>query len=118
MTPIVDTLVRVTLIGLGGAALMDVWGLVLRRGFGIPALDYALLGRWIGNVPRGRLVHERIASAEPVVGERPLGWVAHYAIGITFAFGLVAVWGTAWLATPTLGPAMSWASAPSSLRGS
>lgn len=100
----VDFLIRGVLIGLGGAALMDVWSLLLRRWFGIPTLDYALLGRWIGHFPRRRFVHERIASAEPIPGERPLGWLAHYAIGVTFAFGLLAIWGLDWARSPTIWP--------------
>lgn len=31
-------------IGVGGSGLMDLWALLLRRGFNIPTLDYALLG--------------------------------------------------------------------------
>ena len=52
-----------TVIGLAGAAAMDLWSLLLRRGFHIPTLDYALLGRWIGHMARGRFAHERIADA-------------------------------------------------------
>jgi hypothetical protein len=104
MTDAVDFLTRGVLIGLGGAALMDVWSLLLRRWFGIPTLDYALLGRWIGHFPRGRFFHERIALAEPVPGERPLGWLAHYAIGVTFAFLLLAIWGLDWARSPTIWP--------------
>ena len=106
MIPTADVLVRAVLIGLAGAALMDVWGLVLRRRFGIPTLDYALLGRWIGHVPQGRLVHEQIASAEPVPWERSLGWMAHYSIGVAFAALLVAIWGPGWLVHPTPLPAL------------
>ncbi len=106
MTVGVDLILTGVLIGLGGAALMDVWSLVLRRGFNVPTLDYALLGRWIGHLPRGRFIHDRIASAEPVAGERPMGWFAHYAIGVTFAFLLLAVWGSAWMRSPTIGPAL------------
>jgi hypothetical protein len=106
MPDVVEVLVGGVLIGLGGAALMDVWGLVLRRGLGIPTLDYALLGRWIGHFPRRRFVHPRIAAAEPVGGERPLGWLAHYAIGVTFALVLLAIWGVEWLRSPTIMPAL------------
>ncbi len=106
MTVSVDLLLRGALIGLGGAALMDVWSLALRRGFGIPTLDYALLGRWIGHFPRGRFVHDRIAAAQPVAGERSLGWLAHYAIGVTFALLLLAIWGMDWLQSPTIWPAL------------
>ena len=104
MTDLVELLTRGALMGVAGAALMDVWSLVLRRGFGIPTLDYALVGRWIGHVAQGRLRHERIASSSPIPGERPLGWLAHYAIGIAFALPVLAIWGTDWARQPTIWP--------------
>jgi hypothetical protein len=106
MTDVAELLIGSALIGMGAAALMDVWSLALRRGFGIPTLDYALLGRWIGHFPRGRFAHQRIAAAPPVAGERPLGWLAHYAIGILFALPLLAIWGPDWLQSPTIWPAL------------
>lgn len=102
--PGVEFFVRGALLGAGGAGLMDLWGLLARRAFGIQGLDYALLGRWIGHFPRGRFFHERIASSEPVRGERLLGWVSHYAIGIAFAFLLLAIVGPGWVRSPTIGP--------------
>jgi hypothetical protein len=101
-----ELLLRGVPIGVAGAALMDVWSFTLRRGFGIPTLDYALLGRWIGHFPQGRFLHDRIAVAEPVGGERAIGWSAHYAIGASFALMLVAIGGVEWLRSPTLGPAL------------
>jgi hypothetical protein len=85
---------------------MDLWSLALRRGFAIPTLDYAMLGRWIGHMPRGRLVHDRIATAAPIPGERALGWVAHYGIGIAFAMVLLAAWGLDWARSPSIWPAL------------
>jgi hypothetical protein len=93
-------------MGVTGSALMDAWSLILRRRFHVPTLDYALLGRWIGHFPQGRFFHERIASADPVRGERPLGWVAHYSIGVAFAFLLLAIWGLDWARSPTIWPAL------------
>lgn len=106
MNDLLQSLAGGVVIGLAGAATMDLWSLLLRRGFHIPTLDYALLGRWIGHMARGRLVHERIGSAEPIPGERPLGWLAHYAIGVAFAFLLLAIVGPDWLLSPTLPPAL------------
>ena len=106
MTDGVEFLTRGVLIGVGAAALMDAWALFACRAFGIRGLDYALLGRWIGYVPRWRFFHERIASATPIRGERPLGWLAHYSIGIAFAFLLLAIWGLAWARSPTILPAL------------
>ena len=102
MSDAVELLVRGIAIGIGGAALMDAWALLVRVAFNVRGLDYALLGRWIGHFPRRRFVHDRIAAADPIPGERPLGWVAHYAIGISFAMPLLAVWGLEWARSPTL----------------
>jgi hypothetical protein len=95
------------LLGGAGSALMDAWSAVLRRRFGIATLDYRLLGRWIGHMPSGRIVHERIAAAEPVPAERALGYAAHYGIGIAFAWVLLVIVGPSWLASPTIWPALA-----------
>ena len=97
---------RAILIGAGATALMDVWGLLLKR-FGIPPLNYAFLGRWIGHLPRGRWRHESIAKAAPVEGERLIGWAAHYSIGVAFAALLLATFGLAWARSPSLLPALA-----------
>ena len=102
-----DLLLRAALIGAGATLVMDLWALLLKRLFGIPSLDYALVGRWIGHLPRGRLSHPAIARSAPVMGERAIGWIAHYVIGIVFALGLLALWGPAWAARPTLAPALA-----------
>ena len=104
--PALDLLLRGVLLGIAASALMDLWGLVLRRGFRIPTLDYALLGRWIGHMPRGRFIHARIGDARPVPGERALGWAAHYSIGIAFALVLLGIWGLDWARSPTVWPAL------------
>ena len=94
------------LVGAGATALMDLWAVARKRLFGVPSLDYALVGRWLAWLPRGRFFHTPIGATPPVRGERLLGWVAHYAIGIAFAAVLLAVWGPGWLRSPTLAPAM------------
>jgi len=106
MEEMVEILARAVVVGIGGAALMDAWALLARRAFNIQGLDYALLGRWIGHLPRGRFFHDRIAAAAPVRGERALGWAAHYAIGIGFAVPLMLVWGVGWARSPTILPPM------------
>lgn len=102
-----DFVVRSLLIGSGATAVMDVWLALLRRGLGVRTLDYAMLGRWLGHIPRGTYGHENIAKAAPVPGERALGWGAHYAIGIAFAAVLLAICGLDWARSPTLMPAMA-----------
>lgn len=97
---------RAMAIGAGATVVMDLWAALLRR-VGIPSLDFALLGRWIGHLPDGQLVHASIAKATPVAGERLLGWGAHYAIGISFAALLVGWFGLGWARSPSLLPALA-----------
>ncbi len=106
MSDVIELLARGIAIGIGGAALMDAWALVARIAFNVRGLDYALLGRWIGHFARRRFVHDRIAAADAIPSERPLGWAVHYAIGIAFAMPLLAIWGLDWARSPTLWPAL------------
>jgi len=93
--------------GVVATVAMDLWGLARGRLFGIAPPDYGMVGRWIGHMARGRFRHEAIARAPAVPGERPLGWLFHYATGIAFAALLVAVAGPGWLAQPTLCAALA-----------
>ena len=94
------------LIGAGATAFLDLWSAARSRLTGAPQPDYALVGRWIGHLARGRFFHEAIARAAPISGERVLGWSAHYLIGIAFAAALLALWGIEWAHQPTLLPAL------------
>ena len=93
------------LIGAGATAVMDLWTVVRKQMFGIP-FSYALVGRWLAYLPRGRFRHDPIAASPAVHGERLIGWAAHYGIGIAFAAVLLAVWGLEWARQPTLVPAL------------
>jgi hypothetical protein len=99
--------VRTVLIGIGATVLMDLWGLVLRRGFGVASLDYALVGRWVGHMRSGRFAHSSIRTAPGIPGERVLGWITHYASGVMFAGVLVAGYGVEWARQPSPGPALA-----------
>jgi hypothetical protein len=93
-------------IGAGATLATDLWAIARRRLFGVPAPDWGLVGRWFGHMARGRFLHERIATAKPVRGERVIGWTAHYLIGIAFAGALLAICGLGWTRQPTLDPAL------------
>jgi len=100
-------LIYAVVMGIGATAVMDVWTLVRKWLFGIPPADYGMVGRWFGHMACGRFRHERIAASPPVPGERPIGWTAHYLIGIAFAAILLAIWGVDWARHPTIGPALA-----------
>lgn len=107
VTEMLELVARVALAGAGGSVVMDLWGWAARRSLGVRSLDYGLLGRWVGHVARGRLRHESIVSAEPVRGERLLGWISHYTIGTSFALLLLLTQGPSWVQEPTLWPALA-----------
>jgi len=101
-----DYLVYAILIGAGATVLLDLWAIARRRAFATPLPNYGLVGRWFAHLARGRFHHESIAASPAVQGERLIGWVAHYVIGVAFAGLLLAVWGLAWIRHPTIGPAL------------
>ncbi len=102
----IEFALRAALIGVGATAVMDAWAALLRR-FGVPSLNFALLGRWLGHMPQGRWMHESIARAAPVRGELLLGWGAHYSIGVAFSALLLSTAGLRWARSPSLVPALA-----------
>jgi len=93
-------------IGIGATLLMDLWNGFLKHAFGIPSLNYCLLGRWLRHLPSGTFRHSNIGAAAPKSLECPLGWIAHYGIGTVFAVAFVLLGPGQWLARPTLAPAL------------
>jgi hypothetical protein len=101
-----EFIARVLIIGIGATAVLDIWSILLKRLFEVPAPDWGMVGRWVGHFPKGQFVHESIRAASPVRGERLIGWTAHYAIGIAYAVLLLGIWGPDWARQPTLLPAL------------
>ncbi|WP_407149966.1 DUF2938 domain-containing protein [Bradyrhizobium sp. ORS 86] len=106
MADAVEYLTSAVLIGTGATAVMDIWAVIRARLLGIRSLDYALVGRWFGHLAHGRVCHHRIAASAAIAGERSIGWIAHYLIGIGFAGLLLAIVGLDWVRVPTLAPAL------------
>lgn len=100
-----EAAIRVVLMGVGATVIMDLW-LMLMRALGVPTLNFALVGRWVGHLCHGRFSHTSIGQARPVRREAELGWIVHYATGIAFAVLLVGAQGLAWLQAPTPAPAI------------
>jgi hypothetical protein len=93
-------------IGIGGTLVLDLWNLLLKRVFGLPSLSYCLLGRWFRHLLKGKVTHDSIGAAPAQRFECPVGWIAHYTIGVVFALVFVAWRSGGWLARPTLAPAL------------
>lgn len=97
---------QVLVTGIGATLVMDLGSLIRRRLFSTPLPNYAMVGRWLAHMPRGRFRHEAIARAAAIRGESAIGWLAHYFTGIAFASLLAAAFGAPWFARPTIGPAL------------
>lgn len=93
-------------IGIGATAVMDIWALFLKVVFHIPSLNYALVGRWLGHLTNGQIVHQNIGSSPVVKGEMMIGWIAHYVIGVIFAAALLLIVGLPWSRSPDIIPAL------------
>jgi Protein of unknown function (DUF2938) len=87
---------------------MDAWNLFLRRTFSIQSLNFCLLGRWIRHMPSGTFRHSNIAAAEQKPFECPIGWLAHYSIGVTLAVVFIVLVSTDWFARPTFLPVVTY----------
>lgn len=102
----IDPLVGSVVVGLGATFVMDLWAVFLNRALAIPLPNYCLIGRWLRHMAKGAFTHPSIAAAARQSAECPIGWIAHYTIGMLFAVGLVALATPQWLQSPTLTPAL------------
>ncbi|HVY00674.1 MAG TPA: DUF2938 domain-containing protein [Pseudorhodoplanes sp.] len=100
-----DAIFDAVLIGAGATAFLDLVSVARARLTRAPMPDYALVGRWLAYLTRGRFFHDPISKSAPIEGESPIGWIAHYLTGIAFAAILLAVW-PQWARQPTLVPAL------------
>lgn len=101
-----EILLRILFTGAGATLCMDGWALLLRRKWGIASLDYALPGRWLLGMLKGKFVHRTILNAPALTGEKVTGWAFHYATGILFAFLPLLLSGPRWFHAPDFGTAM------------
>ena len=73
------------LVGALATLIMDLDSLVgYRMGYAgsPPRTGFHLIGRWFGNLLRGKLTHKTILATPPLPHEIPLGVVVHYVIGM------------------------------------
>ena len=92
------------LMGLGGTLAMDVWAWILARLNIAPFPNWAMPGRWLGHVGRGKVFHDDIGAAPPVSHELALGWLLHYGVGILYGAVFIVLVGGDWMANPTFLP--------------
>lgn len=105
MTPL-QSLASIVFVGVGATVVMDVWLMLLKR-VGVQTLDFRFIGRWVGHLFRGQIVHSSIRQSLEIPRELAWGWLTHYAVGIAFAGLLVLVQGPTWTESPSPLPAIA-----------
>lgn len=95
-------------MGLVATIAIDVWAVILWKAFGQPAPNWAGPGRWVWHLKDGKVFHDSIGNAAPHPNEQAIGWIFHYVVGIAYGVMLALFMGPAWLAAPTLLPALIW----------
>ena len=97
------------IIGVIGTLAMDIWALVLNKGFKVHTTDWGMVGRWFGHLPRGVFIHLPIAESQPVVYEKLIGWGMHYAIGVFYGLLYLYIVVKLMSSTPTILSALIFA---------
>lgn len=72
-------------LGVAATGVMDLVAIARNRLWGADLPDYAMLGRWVGHIGRGRLIHRPITASPRLSSEAALGWALHYLTGIALA---------------------------------
>lgn len=98
--------VKTILVGIGATGSIDCFTYLISL-FGKTPRGILFVGRWLAYMPKGQFMHHTIIESQSIVNELLIGQIAHYGIGIGFAFLLVKLYGKMWLKTPKLGPALT-----------
>lgn len=94
-------IVYAVLMGLGATLVLDLYTLFLKRVLDVPSPNFCLVGRWLRHMPQGTFRHANIGTAPQKQYECTVGWVAHYLIGVAFAFAFMLIAPANWLQRPS-----------------
>ena len=80
-----EVVINIVFVGVFATVAIDVWATFSNRLIGFPRTNWAMVGRWLGHIPRGKLVHNHIQESPAIRYENILGWMFHYLIGIAYS---------------------------------
>tara|TARA_B110000879_G_scaffold180406_1_gene237032 strand:- start:6189 stop:6740 length:552 start_codon:yes stop_codon:yes gene_type:complete len=83
---IMQFITQAIVIGVAATLAIDMWAVILRTAFNLPTTNWGMVGRWFAYLPRGQFMHRPIGSSKPIKYEHLIGWLAHYAVGIGYAY--------------------------------
>ncbi|MCD9148447.1 DUF2938 family protein [Pseudophaeobacter flagellatus] len=93
---------RILLVGLIATGFMDLCNVLRSRLLHEKSMDWALVGRWLGQVAQGHWVLKDPKTAPAQSFDRALGWLFHYVVGVGLAGAMWLLLGRAALAEPQL----------------
>ena len=78
--------ISIFVAGVIACLAMDAWQQILKRMTGIPATNWAMVGRWfVLTLKRRTMYHATIDNEPPFANELPLGWIVHYCVSMIYA---------------------------------
>jgi hypothetical protein len=89
---VMDLVVSALATGVLGTMVMDVLNHLLSRSGMILKIDVGMIGRMSAGWAHGRFRYRHPSEIEPVTHELPLGYLSHYAIGVTLALIYLIGW--------------------------
>ncbi|MEM9374591.1 MAG: DUF2938 domain-containing protein [Pseudomonadota bacterium] len=92
--------------GVSTTIIFDLITLFRTQVFSTSFPNYGLVGRWICHMADGQFFHESIKYSAPQSGERLIGWVAHYLIGLIYAVVFLITVDPKWRLYPKMLPAV------------
>ena len=88
----------ILIAGVLSCLVMDTFQRLLFITRQIPPSNWAMVGRWTAYVvTRGKLINPDIDSMPAISGERSLGWLVHYLVGIGYALAYLLIRDAGWL---------------------
>lgn len=97
---------KTILVGMGATLFIDFWKLIASF-FEIKSRGILFFGRWLAYALEGQFLHNTIIQTPSANNEAFYGIIAHYGIGVIFAFLLPLIYSNKWLSKPTLLPAIT-----------
>lgn len=74
------------ILGLLSTLIMDLLALLRFHFFQSKSFNYALIGRWTLSLKNFKFLYNNITSSPVVKYEMIVGWLLHYAIGVSLSF--------------------------------
>ncbi|UTW12820.1 DUF2938 family protein [Marinobacterium rhizophilum] len=81
-----DDLIKIMMLGVFATVLIDVWSVFSNKILQLPKANWGMVGRWLGHIPKGKLIHNPIGASSAIKYESVLGWAFHYLVGIAYAY--------------------------------